>query len=76
MARPKTIQLKETKTACPPGATIIDAEFVVIRAGKKRRRRSWFLLMSLTVFAAALGGMAGFFAPDALAQVWSKLALG
>ena len=73
----RTIKLKENLTACPPGATIIDADFMIVKRGRRtKRKRSWFLLMSLAVFAIAFGGMAGFFAPEALAQVWSKLALG
>jgi hypothetical protein len=77
MARLRTIKLREDRFACAPGAAIIDADFTIVRAGKKsRRKRSWFLLLSLAVFALAFGGMAGVFAPTLLAQMFSAWALG
>jgi hypothetical protein len=71
MARLRTIKLREDRFACAPGAAIIDAEFVVVRRGRVKRKRSWFLLLSFAVFALAFGGMAGFFAPTMLAQLWT-----
>jgi hypothetical protein len=71
MARVKITRLREDRFAGAPGATIIDAEFVVVKRGRTKRKRSWFLLLTLTIFAAALGGMAGMFAPAMLAQLWS-----
>jgi hypothetical protein len=60
--RLKTTRLRETRAPLAPSASIIDAEFTLVR---KRRRLSW---LAWSIAAALSGGLAGFLAPPLVAM--------
>lgn len=64
MARPRTTQLRESREAAPLGARVIDAEFTVVRAGK--RKRTLLDKVRFALAAIAIAAVAGFSIPPAV----------